>query len=333
MPLVSVIVPVFNVAPFLEKCLSSILASTLTDIEVICVDDCSTDDSPRILADFASRDQRLRVIRHEQNLHAGGARNTAIRVATADYLASVDGDDWVEPDMFATLLGATDGGTADIVECGMVRRDEADAILGHIAPRRRRIKPQSGDVDIFSCLNPGFWNKLWRRRLITDNDLWFPEHTHHEDLAFTPQAVALASDIRTIPATPYNYVIHPRSSTAGTSARHQMDYFKVFDILAGFLEKRGELRRRLPAFLDCVDVHLHYHARNVAQSDLPEAEKRQYLRHFLMMKRGYLANYLALEDMSSHALEHAIRRRDPGFEALGAVGWPGVLRAAARRSG
>ena len=97
-PIISVIVPVYNSSKYLKECLDSILNQTLTDIEVICVDDGSTDESPLILEEYASRDSRLQILKQE-NKGAGAARNLGMTIAKGKYLSFLDSDDFFSPDM------------------------------------------------------------------------------------------------------------------------------------------------------------------------------------------------------------------------------------------
>lgn len=101
---ISIIVPVFNCAPYLRRCVSSILAQTWQNLELLLIDDGSTDDSGRICDSFADSDPRVRVI-HQKNAGVSAARNAGLELATGDYVGFVDADDWIDPKMFETLLG------------------------------------------------------------------------------------------------------------------------------------------------------------------------------------------------------------------------------------
>ena len=104
-PAVSVILPVHNAERYLRECIDSVLAQTLREIEVLCVDDASTDGSPAILAEYAKRDSRVKVLTNSVNLKADASRNRAIEVARGDFIYFIDSDDLLtEPDMFASLV-------------------------------------------------------------------------------------------------------------------------------------------------------------------------------------------------------------------------------------
>ena len=97
---VSVIIPVYNVEDYLKECLDSVLSQTLKDIEVICVDDCSTDDSLKILQEYANNDDRIKIIKNEKNSGQGFSRNEGIKKATGEYIGFVDSDDFIDLNLF-----------------------------------------------------------------------------------------------------------------------------------------------------------------------------------------------------------------------------------------
>ena len=118
-PLISVIVPVYNVAPYLTRCLDSIVMQTWQNLEIILVDDGSRDDSVGICDLYAARDARIRVI-HKENGGLSSARNAGLDIAAGEYVGFVDSDDWIEPDMFEYLLQNAENYGADIATCGHV---------------------------------------------------------------------------------------------------------------------------------------------------------------------------------------------------------------------
>ena len=116
MPQVSVIVPVYNTEKYLAECVNSILAQTLRDIEVILVDDGSTGSSPAMCDAYAEKDSRVKVI-HKVNGRAATARNAGMKIAQGEYIAFVDSDDWISPDMYEQMLASG----ADVCLCDYVR--------------------------------------------------------------------------------------------------------------------------------------------------------------------------------------------------------------------
>ena len=160
-PKISVIVPIYKCEDFLDDCLKSVCEQTFRDIEIICVDDCTPDNSVAIVEQYQARDDRIKLIRHEHNLGLGGARNTGIRAAAADFIASVDSDDTMKPHMIETLWEASDHGFYDVVNCGFDRTDPSGKVLSTQKTSRRTIVNE-GQLNFFHTMNPAFWNKLWR---------------------------------------------------------------------------------------------------------------------------------------------------------------------------
>lgn len=133
-PKISVIIPIYNVEAYLEKCLSSVTGQTYTGLEIICVDDGSSDGSGDILDRFAARDNRIVAI-HQPNRGVSAARNIALDRCTGDFIGFVDGDDWLEPDMYETLLDNITAGDIDISACGYFEdREDISTPVANLLP-------------------------------------------------------------------------------------------------------------------------------------------------------------------------------------------------------
>lgn len=267
-PRISVIVPVHDTERYLERCLRSIMSQTFRDIEILCVDDCSPDGSTAIVERLMAEDPRLRLIRHDRNRGLGGARNTGIAAARAAYVASVDSDDHIAPDMLQRLWDGGGAEGADIVATGIHFVDEAGAIVSGpgrtmFSRHTQRLRAERGQIDIFRPLSMAFWNKLYRRALFLDNDIRFPENLYFEDIATTPRLFAVAREVRMVQGRSYYYLQRPGSITRRMGARHIFDYFTAFDILRAFLRDRALMGRYGQAFVRFVAGNLRFHARHV----------------------------------------------------------------------
>lgn len=119
MPQISILVAVYNTAPYLPQCLDSLCGQTLRDIQIICIDDCSTDQSPQILADYAQRDARITLLRTPHNSGQAAARNLGLQIATGEFTTFVDSDDWLAPDALEQALGALAQNPAN--DCAVMR--------------------------------------------------------------------------------------------------------------------------------------------------------------------------------------------------------------------
>ena len=287
-PKVSVIIPIYNVEKYLDRCIDSVRNQTFENIEIICVDDCSPDNSLLIVKEHASKDSRIRVIRHEKNLGLGGARNSGIKASRAEYIASVDSDDYIKSEMIEKLWEATDNGSADIVCCGFDRINEIDEVVFESSFTETSILNNDNNIDIFNLFNPNFWNKLWKKSLFTKNDIFFPEHDFFEDMPTTPRLVSKSKKINFVEGQFYKYVVRQKSITNSYSAKHIVDYFKGFDLILSFLEENMLIDRYRDEFSEYVNRGMRFHSHSVLETGLSGEKLDQYLRHMLMFKIGYM---------------------------------------------
>ncbi|KEO96651.1 hypothetical protein EH32_10525 [Erythrobacter litoralis] len=269
--------------------------------EVICIDDCTPDGSAAIVEQYVRKDPRVRSIKHETNLGLGGARNSGIRAAQADFIASVDSDDSMKPTMLEVLWEASENGFYDIVVCGFDRVDEAGTVLSTQHSGDKTIV-NDGDIDIFNAMNPAFWNKLWRKSLFTEHDIWFPEHLYYQDTATTPRILTKARHLRFIQDSLYNYLVRPDSISTTASPKHLIDYFKVFDLILSFLEDEGIDDKFFDSFLDYIDRGIAHHAHMGAMQGLSDEDQTQYLRHLLAFKTGYIEHRALVRQKSKSEL-------------------------------
>lgn len=229
-PLVSLIIPVYNVAPYVRQCMQSAVSQTLRDIEIIVVDDCGTDDSMRIVNEFAARDNRVRILRHEKNLGLGAARNTALRHARAPYIMFLDSDDWYAPDMCEKMYNAITENKTDCAACDMTLVDDK---TGRTKPGRANAGYNVGvkkiDFQIGEIISVVVWNKIWSKKILDDWRILFPEGVRHEDDIFSRKYYLCAKTISFVDESLYNYRVRPGSIM--TSLRLSSE--PALDILIG----------------------------------------------------------------------------------------------------
>lgn len=313
-PLVSVIVPIYKTERYLDTCLTSICSQSLDNIEILCVDDSSPDASSTIVKDFAKKDDRVRLITHERNLGLGGARNTGIRTAKAEYIASVDSDDYVDGNFLKSLYDATsfDAEPVDLVACGFRQINTIGEELSRRVQKPGTIINDKNSINIFRHFKPSFCNKLWRKSIFLKNDIWFPNHTFFEDLATTPRFLACSTLIKCIADVNYNYVRRDTSITRTYSEKHLIDYLRVFSILKEFLLSRGLYGRYQQEFWDTFNGAMRFHSKNVFNGDSRLDEKEAYLRELLMLKwafSGYhdLTRLMPAKELLQHLESTTVR--------------------------
>lgn len=315
-PLVSVIIPLYNTEIYLEKCLNSLIGQSLQDIEIICVDDCSPDRSAEIVSDLASTDKRISLIRHEKNLGQGGARNTGVRAASANYVASVDGDDWIDTEMMDTLYNATQGEKVDIVCCGWKLVDESGAVISRQGRKPAAHNNSDNSVNIFEVLNPALWNKLIRKSLITKNQIEFPHYLCFEDLATTPRLVSKADSVTVIEDRLYNYLSRENSQLASYSSKQVYDYFEAFSILQNFLIENNLFDHYFSEFCGMIQKHLSYYSRRVMSSNLEDEPKLNLLKCLYSLKSEYLQGVGILDRISIDDIFNLCVSDLPGKKSL-----------------
>lgn len=182
-PKISVIVPVYNVERYVVRCMNSILNQTYANIEVIAIDDGSTDDSGRILDELAKADDRLVVV-HQKNAGLVMVREKGIELATGDYVGFVDGDDAVDADMYERLLNNLLEADADISHCGLAVCREHGAREPHYGTGKKMVQSSADALrDLLQgvIFEPSLCNKLYRRSLLADSCL-DPSIQSNEDL-------------------------------------------------------------------------------------------------------------------------------------------------------
>jgi len=218
LPFFSLVIPVYNVAPYLPRCLESLTKLDPRPDEIVVVDDGSTDDCPRILADFAPQLPQMRVIRQE-NGGLSAARNTGLSAARGKYLAFVDSDDFLEPDAYRRALAAAETDALDMVLFNALFHYEGrkpDRPIYENLPASPRVV--SGREWLTQRLSNKFlphmvWMHLYRREFIEENRFRFIPRLIHEDVIWTTQALLAAKRVRYIDQIAIHYRIPVRVRT------------------------------------------------------------------------------------------------------------------------
>lgn len=209
-PIVSVLIPVYNVEDYLEKCLNSVIAQTLNNIEIICVNDGSTDGSAEILKKYKNKDNRIKIITKE-NGGLPSARNAGLEVAKGKYIGFVDSDDYIESTMFETMVNNAMLHDSDVVICGaniFPESPRADQWLyDTLSPRPRHYEKFDSDI-LFKEIDttPFLWRTIVSKRLIDSRNFRLDEDVVlGEDKAFQCKIYPYAKGITVIPDKLYNY--------------------------------------------------------------------------------------------------------------------------------
>ena len=239
MPKASVIVPVYNVEAYLEKCVQSILRQTEQNFELLLVDDGSTDSSGQLCEELAKKDSRIRVI-HQENQGLGGARNTGIREAKGDWLLLVDSDDWIEPQILEKALEAGLREEADMVVFPFRSVDEEGRELAvfreNIPVGRAFALKERKDILLTA---PVAWNKLYRTAFFRETGLAYPSRVWYEDIRTTPKLMALARRMVFLGDIGYNYLQRQGSIMNSGKVARNVEIIQAFDDILPWFREQG----------------------------------------------------------------------------------------------
>ncbi len=219
MPKVSIIIPVYNVEEYLRQCLDSVVNQTLKDIEIICVDDCSTDGSYEILQEYASKDDRFVVLKQEINQGQGVARNRGLDIAKGEYIMFLDPDDWYELDACESAYNQIIKNNNDLVFFNLTYFYEKSKTYKIDIQKLNKFEKDINNPQIkFSKLDyPFFGNgesvyKIYKREFINANNIRFPNYRFCEDLVFYAKVITCAKSASILDKSLYYYRIHENNT-------------------------------------------------------------------------------------------------------------------------
>lgn len=234
-PKISVIIPVYNVENYLRQCLDSIINQTLNDIEIICVNDESTDGSLAILEEYTKRDSRITVL-SQKNAGAGAARNKGLGIAKGEYLSFLDSDDFFELDLLEKAYNKAIEDNADIViykiqQFNDKTKNFSDApwafrndYFPPVAPFSYKDMPKY----IFNSFQNWTWNKLFKKAFVDKNKLRFQELQRTNDLLFTCMALVTAERITLLDKVLAYYRCGTQTNSQATNHIAPLDFYKAF---------------------------------------------------------------------------------------------------------
>lgn len=303
MPTVTVVVAVYNIEKYIEKCIQSIIRQTWKEMEILLVDDGSTDESGNICDQYAKTDDRIRVI-HKVNGGISDVRNVGLEEALGTYLLYVDGDDYIAPECVENAVKCAERHKAEVVIFDYQEVEEATG-------RRERWSmeiPREKKLTVKECpslliTTPCPWNKLYRMSLWERCGLRYPEGKVYEDLTITPQLLLNAESIVYMDSEPlYSYILREGSIMRSHNFKKSLDnrktamenltaYFKekeVFDIYKNELEYLMFEHAYFVPTKEVIyyDAHSEYRDkfRQYVFSVFPKADKNPYVRQWLSKK-------------------------------------------------
>lgn len=222
-PKVSVIIPCYNVEKYIERCLDSVCAQTLKDIEIICVDDCSTDDTLSVIKEYAKRDNRINIIKHKNNKGVSAARNAGLKKAIGEYIAFVDPDDYIDDNFLTRLYNTAIVKRVSIVKGGVIITD-CNTNIDCVGVANNRVVSNNNEVVSENIMNwtHQFWSAIYETKFLTEHNIKFPEHLRNgEDAVFLSLVVLAKPKIATVDDTYYHYQYQREGSLDAEKLTHQ----------------------------------------------------------------------------------------------------------------
>lgn len=227
-PKVSVIVPCYGVEKYLNRCMESLVNQTIRDIEIILIDDVSPDSVPEMCDEWAKKDPRIKVIHKEKNGGLGLARNTGLEVASGEYVAFVDSDDFVDNSMYECLYSFASSNDLDIAFCGFAHFDDNRIVDERIETTTPKVYEgsevnsivlkgmlTSSDSYRITDYEMSVWHGIYKRKVLSGNNLWFVSEREFisEDIIFHIDILPHCKKVGFIPEALYRYCLNPVSLT------------------------------------------------------------------------------------------------------------------------
>ena len=231
MPKVSVIVPIYNVEKYLEKCINSLLSQTLEDIQIILVNDGSKDNSGTIAKKYAERNKDKVIYVEKENGGLSDARNYGLKYATGDFVAFLDSDDYIEKNAYEEMYNKAIEENSDYVECDFIWE----------YPNKAKIDKQykyQNKNEMLSFVRVVAWNKLIKRSLIIEHNLEFPKGLRYEDVEFTYKLIPYINKFAYVDK-PFIHYVQREGSIANVQNERTAEIFTVLDEVIEFYKKNN----------------------------------------------------------------------------------------------
>ena len=237
MPKISIVVPVYNGEKLLRRCLNSLLNQTLKDIEIICINDGSADNSEKIIKSYT--DRRLKLI-NITNSGPSISRNTGIEIAQGEYIGFTDCDDWIDPDYYEKLYINAKKYNADIAASGIIRLNKLHKKY-HVKFTEIKITDDfETKLDLCDVPDKSYiWNKIYKTDELKKYNLKFEPNRLFEDVIFTPQVLYYLKTLVAVPDTYYYYWRTPNSIVTRKDAKAKNDYNYAMELIEQFFREHS----------------------------------------------------------------------------------------------
>lgn len=279
MPKISIIVPVYNVERYLRDCLNSLINQTLSDIEIICVNDGSTDSSPRILEEYASKDSRIKVI-NKENSGYGASMNMGLAAAEGEYIGIVESDDFVKTTMYEELYNLAVKNNADVVKSDYylyTTSNNQSRKIGIIKPKYTGKVFSVKDYPKILKMPPSIWSSIYRREFLNKNNIRFQESpgASFQDISF---AFKTLSSAERLVFTNKTYLYY-RQDNENSSVKSKGKVYAVsdeWDEVTRFLDKNPDIK----AVVNDVKLYVQFNSYKWSTTRIDESFRDEFIERY-----------------------------------------------------
>ena len=284
---VSVIVPVYNVENYIGRCIDSLVNQTLEDIEVVIVNDGSTDDSQKVIDDYVQKYPDKIKSFTIKNGGVANARNYALDKATGEYIGFVDSDDYVAKDMYEKLYNKAIEDNADIVNCGYYRETETRCVEKETAYNPEFGNSVFENPYLIVDSVPYIWNKIFKRKIIEDNKIRFPNLKIYEDLVFTYELFVEANRVSKVFEPLYFYTVTRETSLTFKFSEKRFDIFEAFGILTEYMNQKGCLEQFRQEIIFTLLKHIYVVLEKDVTRDTAKLKKKYIKEVFKYLNENF----------------------------------------------
>ena len=289
MPKISVVIPVYNAEMYLRECLDSVVNQTLYDIEIICVNDGSTDNSQHILEEYSNKDSRIKII-NQENQGAGAARNKGLETAAGEYISFLDSDDFFDLRMLEKLYDRAMETNADITVCEFYNYNHLNkkTISGCslrkecTTPYKEIFSYKDYPQAILDTVLPEPWNKLFRTDFLRQCGIKFQNQPYFNNVLFCTLVLAYAKSITSIP----DRLVYYRNNVKNSATSNK---FKDFSVLQNVLDDVNKECTKLDYYLEIKESVINFNL-NFCKYYLNQATKTKFYEPILLKIKDYIKN-------------------------------------------
>lgn len=293
MPKISVIIPVYNAQNYIERCLDSVVNQTLKDIEILCIDDCSADNSLDILNSYAQKDSRIKVFANKTNLGESAARNVGLENVTGEYIAFVDNDDKIDLNFYEKLYQKAIETDADIVK-GNVETTSCDGTVSESS-----LNPKIAEFNNKWYFHYEWWSAIYKKSIIKDNNIKLPEgYILGGDCLFLNEVLPHCQNLQLVNDVYYHWLRRPDSGESKILSEAKVtSALKIFDKILGnnnqlYINNKIDAASYDLITKNCMWIPIEYVFRNSSKASTQECAEYMIKFYKKCMRKAALEQHI-----------------------------------------